>query len=74
MYSALLIAVAAIGVAVVFGGEAAGYPTEARRLPVLLAWIVAGLAVLDDGRERRSNGAGVADSPARTRPTRSTAS
>ncbi len=46
MYSALLLAVASIGVAVVFGNEAAGYPPEARRLPVLLAWIVAGLALL----------------------------
>jgi hypothetical protein len=46
MYSALLIAIAAVGIAVVFGSEAMGYPIEARRLPVLLAWIVGGLSVL----------------------------
>jgi hypothetical protein len=46
MYSALLIAVVSIGIAAVFGSEAAGYPPEARRLPMLLAWIVIGLAVL----------------------------
>lgn len=46
MNSSLLIAVVAIGVAAVFGFEAAGYPLEARRLPVLMAWIVGGLSVL----------------------------
>lgn len=46
MYSALLLAVVSIGIAVVFGSEAAGYPPEARRLPLLLAWLVSGLAVL----------------------------
>lgn len=46
MNSSLLIAVVAIGIAAVFGFEAAGYPIEARRLPVLMAWIVGGLSVL----------------------------
>lgn len=46
MNSALLVAVAAIVLAIVFGREAHGYPIEARRLPELLAWLVAGLAVL----------------------------
>lgn len=46
MNSALLVAVVAIGLAAVFGVEAAGYPLEARRLPMLMAWIVGGLSVL----------------------------
>lgn len=46
MRSALLVAVAAIALAVVFGREAAGYPVEAQRLPYLLSWLVGGLAVL----------------------------
>lgn len=46
MNSSLLVAVVAIGIAAVFGVEAAGYPLEARRLPVLMAWIVGGLSVL----------------------------
>lgn len=56
MYSSLLLAAAAVGVAVVFGSQALGYPPEARRLPMLLAWIVAGLAilmVLEEARKRR---------------------
>lgn len=56
MNSSLLVAVVAIGVAAVFGFEAAGYPPEARRLPVLMAWIVGGLSVLmilEEGFKRR---------------------
>ena len=66
MNSSLLIAVVAIGVAAVFGFEAAGYPPEARRLPVLMAWIVGGLSVLmilEEGfkwRRRRRVAAGEA--------------
>lgn len=68
MYSALLLAVVSIGIAAVFGSEAAGYPIEARRLPMLLAWLVAGLAVLmileeafKQRRRRRLLRAGAAD-------------
>jgi len=46
MNSTLLVAAVAIGVAAVFGSEAASYPIEARRLPELMAWIVGGLSVL----------------------------
>jgi len=56
MNSSLLVAVVAIGIAAVFGVEAAGYPLEARRLPALMAWIVVGLSVLmiiEDGFKRR---------------------
>jgi hypothetical protein len=44
--SALLVALGAVGIAAVFGSQAMGYPIEARRLPLLLVWLVAGLAVL----------------------------
>lgn len=46
MPGTLLIALGSLALALVFHGELAGYPPEARRLPGLLVWIVAGLAVL----------------------------
>lgn len=46
MRSTLLVALVAIGLAVLFGVEGNTYPQEARRLPVLLAGLVGFLAVL----------------------------
>lgn len=59
MHSSILIGIAAVGMAVIFGGEASGYPLASRRLPILLAWLVTGLAILmviEDvlGRRRRA--------------------
>lgn len=46
MQSSILIGVAALVMAAVFGIDALDYPLESRRLPILLAWIVAGLTFL----------------------------
>lgn len=46
MYSSIIISVASIGLAVLFYTQAATYPLAAHRLPMLLAWVVGGLATL----------------------------
>jgi hypothetical protein len=80
MNSSLLVAIVAIGIAAVFGFEAAGYPLEARRLPMLMAWIVGGLSVLmilEEGlkwRRRRRPAAGEATGAAVSTPVEPVAS
>jgi hypothetical protein len=49
--STLALAAAAIVFAVVFGFQAQDYPATAQRLPVLMIWIVIGLALLMIGEE-----------------------
>jgi len=46
MAASLAVGLAALVLAFVFGQQAAGYPEQAARLPQLLAWLVAGLAVM----------------------------
>lgn len=46
MYSSIIISVASIGLAVLFYSQAVAYPLAANRLPMLLAWVVGGLATL----------------------------
>jgi putative tricarboxylic transport membrane protein len=46
MYISILIGVAAVGLAVVFGSEASDYPMASRRLPILLAWLIGALTLL----------------------------
>lgn len=59
MYSSIIISVASIGLAVLFYSQASTYPLAASRLPMLLAWVVGGLAALviveELLRARRSN-------------------
>ena len=66
MNSTVVVGIAAIALAALFRTQTDLYPEIARRLPVLLIWIVVGLALLMFGelaweRSRRASGRAVAD-------------
>lgn len=46
MYASIAVALAAIVLSAVFGLQASSFPLQAGRLPALLVWLVAGLAIM----------------------------